>query len=302
MRRPILLTGPTASGKSEIAMLLAERDGGVVINADALQVYACWQVLSARPFEQDAARVPHALYGHVAADVRYSAGRWLDELGSALQAAAHLDRRPIITGGTGLYLSALIEGLADIPEIRPDIRARSQARIDAGRTEELRDDLRRLDPRTFERIDRANPMRVQRAWEVLKSTGRGLSDWHEETPPGLLPKERCDCYVVHPTVPVQHRAIERRFRRMIANGALEECDAFLRSGIPLSVPAARVLGAEPLMDHLRGTCCLEDAIERSVTMTRRFSKRQRTWFRSRMSDWTWLDPHADALLDRIPRG
>jgi tRNA dimethylallyltransferase len=299
-RRPILLTGPTASGKSELAMRLAERDTGTVINADALQVYACWRILSARPSAQDTARAPHALYGHVPAQVRYSVGQWLDDLGPVLEHAARLGQRPIVVGGTGLYLTSLTEGLAQIPQIDPTVRARSQALINADALDALRDDLRRCDPQTFARIDAANPMRVQRAWEVLTSTGRGLCDWQAATPPAMLPRTSCDCYVLHPRVPLQHLAIERRFRRMVATGALDECEAFLRSGDPLSLPAARALGAEPLIDHLRGDCALEDAIARSVIATRQFSKRQRTWFRRRMSDWTWLDPGGSDLLDQIP--
>lgn len=281
-------------------MRIAERDDGMVINADALQVYECWRVLTARPSAADAARVPHALYGHVAAAMRYSVGHWLDELSQTLQSAARADRRPIIIGGTGLYLSALTEGLVDIPPIDPKVRRMSQARIDAGALDDLIRDLAVSDPMTHSRIDLANPMRVQRAWEVLRSTGRGLAAWQNETPPAMLPRTECDCFVIHPSVPMQQAAVEARFRKMIAQGALDEVRAFRESGTSMTVPAARALGAAPLIRYLDGDLDLETAIDLSVTATRQFSKRQRSWFRGRMSAWIWLDPNVADFQDLIP--
>ncbi len=302
MRRPVLLTGPTASGKSELAMRLAERDGGVVVNADALQVYGCWQVLSARPSAEDAERVPHALYGHVAATRRYSVGDWLGELSAIFGALSARGKRPIITGGTGLYLTALTTGLADIPPIDPGIRARAQDLVDSGGLGEMIADLERSDSRTHARIDLANPMRVQRAWEVLMSTGRGLTDWQDETPPPILASDACDRFVIHPAVPMQHAAIEMRFRRMVDLGALDEAQRFMEAGLPMSLPSARALGASALIAHLRGEVSLDEAIEDAVTATRQFSKRQRQWFRGRMANWEWLDPGRSDPLDCIPEG
>ncbi len=281
-------------------MRIAERDNGVVINADALQVYDCWRVLSARPSETDTVRAPHALYGHVSANIRYSVGNWLDDLAPLLGTLEAAGQRPIIIGGTALYLTALTSGLADIPPIEPEVRRLSQAMIDGGRLAAMIADLERLDPRTHARIDLANPMRVQRAWEVLRSTGRSLTQWQDETPPPMLPRTGCACFVVHPAVPAQHAAIEARFRKMVTLGALDEARDFLASGVSETMPSARALGAEDLMRHLRGECSLEDAIARAVTVTRQFSKRQRQWFRGRMADWDWIDPADGDPLKRIP--
>ena len=198
--RPLIIAGPTASGKSALALDLAERLRGYIINADALQVYACWRTLTARPDESAQQRAPHGLYGHVACDRRYSVGAWLRDVRAALADAHRLDLRPIIVGGTGLYLSALTEGFADIPEIPEAVRTRSAARLQAGRLHTMLADLARDDPATLARIDQNNPMRVQRAWEVLAATGRGLSDWHRTTPPPILPQATATCIVADPGI------------------------------------------------------------------------------------------------------
>jgi tRNA delta(2)-isopentenylpyrophosphate transferase len=176
--RPVLLAGPTASGKSALALAVAEAQGRAVVNADALQVYANWRVLSARPDAQDCARAPHLLYGHVGADQPYSAGHWLREV------AALIAERPapVIVGGTGLYFTALTAGLAQIPDIPAHVRAEGNDRM---RVEGRAALLAELDAATAARIDPLNPARVQRAWEVLRATGRGLARWQDETPPPL---------------------------------------------------------------------------------------------------------------------
>ena len=225
LRRPVLIAGPTASGKSTVALRLAERDDGCVINADAAQVYACWRVLTARPAEDEIARAPHRLYGHVSCATRYSVGAWLRDVAGALEAVRELGLRPIIVGGTGLYLTALVEGLAEIPEISAEVRARSRALLEAGETDVFLRELERGDPETFALIDRRNPMRLQRAWEVLAETGRGMSAWHRATAaPHLAGAERV---LIMPEKPFTDKAIEARFRKMLEDGALDECRAFL---------------------------------------------------------------------------
>ncbi|MEH6749846.1 MAG: isopentenyl transferase family protein, partial [Paracoccaceae bacterium] len=178
--RPVLIAGPTASGKSALALRIAEAQGGVIVNADAIQVFANWRVLTARPSAQDEARVPHLLYGHVAGDAPYSVGHWLREVAPVLRSGP----RPIIVGGTGLYFTALTEGLAEIPTLPDHVRPEATARLRAGGIGAL---LADLDEATLARIDRQNPMRVQRAWEVWHGTGRGLAEWQDATPPPLLP-------------------------------------------------------------------------------------------------------------------
>jgi tRNA dimethylallyltransferase len=292
--RPVIVAGPTASGKSELAVRLAERDGGCVINADASQVYACWRVLTARPGPAEVARAPHALYGHVTCDARYSVGAWLRDVAAALADARARALRPVIVGGTGLYLSTLTEGLADIPEIPPEVRERSQAMLRSG-TAAMLAELERRDPATFARIDRDNPVRVQRAWEVLTATGRGLSDWHRAPRAPLLPASKAVCLVVHRETSILNNWISDIFNKMLEDGALDECRAFLAAGHDAAAPAGRVLGAEPLVEYLGGRLTLDAAIEAAVTATRQFAKRQRTWFRNRMRSWPRVDPAGDAL-------
>jgi tRNA dimethylallyltransferase len=293
--RPVIIAGPTASGKSGLALRIAERDDGAVINADASQVYACWRVLTARPGADDLARAPHMLYGHVSCATRYSVGAWLRDLAPALAEARRAGRRPVIVGGTGLYLSALTEGLADIPEISPELRARSETLLRDGRIDRMLADLARGDPETFARIDRANPMRVQRAWEVLTATGRGLSAWHRAMRRPILPASETICLVVNPTTANINNNIQTRFQDMLEYGALAECRAFLASGCDQTSPAGRVLGAEQLMAYLAGHVTLDAAIAAAVIATRQFAKRQRTWFRNRMPRWQRIDPSADPL-------
>ncbi len=288
--RPVLIAGPTASGKSALALHLAERDGGCVINADAGQVYACWRVLTARPDDGDLARAPHRLYGHVGCATRYSVGAWLRDVAVAIDAAVSDGLRPIIVGGTGLYLSTLTEGLADIPQIPPEVRQRSDALLKSGRIDVLLDALAHGDPETFARIDRSNPMRVQRAWEVLTATGRGLSDWHRATQPPVLPAGHCVRAIVDPDISLLNKNIEARFRAMLDHGALAECAAFLHAGHDPTSPAGRVLGAAPLFAHLSGETTLDEATAASVAATRQFAKRQRTWLRNRMPDWSRIAP------------
>src|SRR5690606_33185356 len=248
--RPILLAGPTASGKSSLAMRIAERDGGCVINADASQVYGCWRVLTARPSDADMARVPHKLYGHVDCTRRYSVGDWLRDLAPVLDDLRARGLRPIITGGTGLYFTALTGGLAPIPPIPADIRAASQALIDAGRVSEMIHDLATEDPITHDRIDLANPVRVQRAWCVLRATGRGLASWQSEAPDAEL--SEWDGYVISPEVSNLNAAITSRFHDLISAGAIDECRAWMATDHGDDLPAARVLGARELIAHLRG--------------------------------------------------
>jgi tRNA dimethylallyltransferase len=280
-RTPVLIAGPTASGKSELALRIAEAQGGVVINADAIQVYSDWSILTARPSQEDEARAPHALYGHVAGHVPYSVGDWLRDVSPLLTG----DRRPIIVGGTGLYFTALTEGLADIPATPDAIRQIAMARI----AEDGHDALTaELDTATRDRIDTANPMRVQRAWEVLQTTGKGLALWQDDTDPPLLPLSRTAAFVVNAEKDWLTPRIETRFDKMLELGALDEARAN-RDGWSPALPSAKAIGAAELMAVLDGTMTLDEARTRAVILTRQFAKRQRTWFRARMRSWTQLD-------------
>ncbi|WP_417242739.1 tRNA (adenosine(37)-N6)-dimethylallyltransferase MiaA [Celeribacter sp.] len=276
--QPVLIAGPTASGKSALALEIAETQGGVIVNADALQVFENWRVLSARPSAGDEARAPHALYGHVAYDAQYSVGHWLRDVTPYLNGSV----RPIIVGGTGLYFSALTEGLVDIPATPPEVRAQADARRAAeGGHAGLLAELDTEDPATAHKIDRANPMRVQRAWEVLRTTGRGLAAWQADTPPPLLPLPACYPIVLDADRDWLGARIARRFEGMVHGGALAEAEANLPDWNPAH-PSSKAIGAPELIAYLHGTRDLEATIEAATIATRQFAKRQRTWFRARM--------------------
>lgn len=277
---PVLIAGPTASGKSALALAIAEAQGGSIVNADALQVWSCWRILTARPTPEDEARAPHLLYGHKSIGDAYSVGHWLREVRAVLEA----DVRPIIVGGTGLYMTTLTRGLAEIPPTPPAIRAEADARMAAEGPEIL---LAELDPATAARIDRLNPARIQRAWEVLRATGRGLSDWQGETGVPLLPLGRVTPLVLDADRDWLAERIDRRFDAMIAAGALEEVRAVLPFWNP-AAPWAKAIGAPELVAHLRGEIPLSDAIAAAKIASRQYAKRQRTWFRNRMAGWKRL--------------
>lgn len=275
--RPVLLAGPTASGKSALAMQIARTQGGVIVNADALQVYENWRILSARPSAEDTATIPHRLYGHIGAQDAYSTGHWLREVAQILEMPA----RPIIIGGTGLYFSALTEGLAEIPATPAPIRAEADHLL---ATQGLSTLLAALDPTTLARIDTRNPMRVQRAWEVQRATGRGLAAWQDDTPAPLLPLDACTPLLVEANKDWLGARIARRFDAMLDAGALDEA----RANLPLwnpALPSMKAIGAPELIAHLRGELTLDQAREAATIATRQYAKRQRTWFRARMRAW-----------------
>ena len=274
--RPILIAGPTASGKSALALTLAETLGGVVVNADALQVYDGWRILTARPTPEEEARVPHALYGHVPLDGPYSVGAWLDDLAPLLAGP----RRPIITGGTGLYFTALTRGLATIPPVPPDIRAQADALTLAAL-------LEALDAPTRARLDIRNRARVQRAWEVLAATGRPLAVWQEATPAPRLPLASVTAIVLTPEVACLDACIAARFDAMLAGGVLDEARALLPRWNPGHL-SSRAIGATELIAHLRDEMTLVKARAAAITASRQYAKRQRTWFRNRLAGWTPL--------------
>ncbi len=273
----VLIAGPTASGKSALALELAARQGRAVVNADALQVFANWRVLTARPSPGEEAVAPHRLYGHVPGDEAYSVGRWLREVAGLLAA----EPRPVIVGGTGLYFTALTEGLAEIPEVPEEVRREAGVRLESRGLESL---VAELDAPTRARIDTANPARVLRAWEVLRATGRGLAAWQDETPPPLLPPERAACLLLEAGRDWLAERIERRFDAMLAAGALEEARANLAGWDP-ALPSAKAIGAAQLIAHLRGEMTMDEAREAAIIATRQYAKRQRSWFRARMRGW-----------------
>lgn len=279
--RPVLIAGPTASGKSALALQIAQAQGRAVVNADALQVHASWRVLTARPDAADEALAPHLLYGHVPLGAEYSVGHWLREV------APLLPENPVIVGGTGLYFSALTQGLAEIPPTPPEIRGEADVRL---RDKGLAVMLAELDPRTAAGLDQNNPARVQRAWEVLRATGRGLAEWQAETGAPLLPETQATCLVMRPDVDWLNARIGQRFDLMLETGALDEARAALPhwpadAGTPSAPLWTKAIGAPELMDWLRGHISLSEARDAATLATRQYAKRQRSWFRNRMKLW-----------------
>lgn len=280
--RPVLIAGPTASGKSALALAIAERDGGVIVNADALQVYGCWREITARPTPQEEARAPHRLYGHLAHDAPYSVGHWLRDVTPILRGA----ERPIIIGGTGLYFMALTEGLSAVPEVPSEVRTEADAM-------ELAALLEGIDVASRETLDPANRARVQRAWEVQHATGRPLRDWQAETRPPLLPLADAHALHVAPERDWLRDRIAQRFSAMINGGALEEVRAMAPLYDP-ALPAFRAIGVPELMAHLAGEMSLKEATDRAIIASQQYAKRQRTWFRVRMRDWLRVEPQISA--------
>ncbi len=278
--QPVLIAGPTASGKSALALAIADTGGGRIINADALQVFSDWRILTARPSVEDEARAPHALYGHVPGDLVYSVGHWLRALEPLLD-----DMRPIIVGGTGLNFAALTEGLADIPDIPTEIGDAARTKLE---TEGLRSLVVELDAETAARIDLQNPRRVQRAWEVLATTDRGLASWQDKTGPALLDPKDAAAIVLNAPPEWLNPRIEARFDLMLETGLLEEARANQDSW-HRARPSAKAIGAPEVMSHLAGEIDCSQLRNNVAVQTRQYAKRQRTWFRKRMAAWRWID-------------
>lgn len=287
--KPILIAGPTASGKSALALKLAREHNGIIINADALQVYDCWQILTARPSTDDLAKAPHALYGHVARTESYSVGRWLRELEPYIDGSS--GKTPIIVGGTGLYFSSLLNGLANIPNVTSEVRSRGEHIVNKNGISALLSILRQHDPDTVSRIDTQNPMRVQRAWEVLETTGKGLASWQDQTPEPRLRRADCNAFLLSTPKEVLTPRINSRFRRMLDLGAVDECRRALPDWDP-TLPSSRAIGAREIISYLRDETDLDTAITGSEIATRQYAKRQRSWFKARMKDWIWIDANS----------
>ena len=274
---PILIAGQTASGKSHLALQVAVQHGGTIINADASQVYNNWRILTARPSIEDEAKINHKLYGHIDGVTEYSVGTWIKEIRETLLS----NSRPIIVGGTGLYFSALTSGLVDIPEIPETIRLEATSKITKNGFESL---VREIDEDTAQKIDKNNPMRVQRAWEVLRSTGRGLNSWHRETPEPTLDINKCKAILVDGEVSLINDRINKRFDQMIEQGLIQEAKNNLVTWNRMN-PSSKAIGAQELIDYLNNKISIDELREQILIATRQYAKRQRTWFRSKMKSW-----------------
>ncbi len=281
----VLLAGPTASGKSASALALAEAINGAIINADSMQIYRELALLSAAPSPADRARSPHHLFGHVGVRESYSVGRYAQEAETALAQVRAEGRVPIFCGGTGLYFMALVSGIARIPAVPPQTRAAvAKSRLELGAVR-FHAELVRRDPASAG-LNPADTQRTLRAMEVLAASGRPLSFWQRHSAPAVLAGLRLKRFVLSPPREELYERIDARFLRMLDSGALAEASAL--ADLDPGLPAAKALGLRPLKDHLAGRMSLADAVAQSQTATRNYAKRQLTWFRHRMADWTWV--------------
>ena len=294
---PILIAGPTASGKSALALAIAERVNGVVINADSTQVYRELAILTARPSQVDEARVPHALYGHVAAMDAYSAGRFIIDAKAAIDAASAHGHRPIIVGGTGLYFKALLEGLSPIPAIPDDIRSHWRAEAERIGAPALHDLLSQRDPVMAARLKPNDTQRIVRALEVLEASGRSLADWQAQPGTPVIDPATAVKLAVLPDRAALYARAEARFDRMLAMGALAEAEALARLQLDPTLPALRALGVAQLMDVVQGKLDLTEAISVAKAETRQYIKRQATWINTNMITWKSVTTQQIERLD-----
>ena len=298
MKNAILIAGPTASGKSALALELARRTGGCIVNTDSMQVYSVLNVLTARPGAADLASAPHYLYGHVDPAQHYSAGVWLTDVKQLRDEGAFDERRPIFTGGTGLYFRALSEGLSEMPEIPQSVRDRWRYRLLEEGSSRLHAVLMREDPGAAAVLRASDGQRIVRALEVLQASGRSILDWQAEGGHPLIDRRSARYLVIEADRAVLTRRIDARFDRMLDNGALGEVEALLALGLDAELPAMKAIGVRELQSAIAGALPFDMAIERAKIATRQYAKRQATWFRHQLGpEWSRisLNDHAQAV-------
>jgi tRNA dimethylallyltransferase len=296
IKQAVLIAGPTASGKSALALELAAKIRGVIINADSMQVYRDLRVITARPTVEEEAQAPHKLYGHVDAAENYSVGRWLRDARAAIAEAKIAACVPIIVGGTGLYFLTLTRGLAAVPPIAPEVRTEVRSRLESEGVAPLYAELTARDPATAQRLMPGDRARITRALEVVLATGRSLSDWHREGMPVVVDPSCAAKFFLDVDREELGRRIDTRFDAMLANGALPEVEKLAARGLNPMLPAMKAHGVPWLIRHFRGEIGLEEAAEGGKRDTKRYTKRQATWFRNQAPDWPWLN--AEEVLAR----
>lgn len=290
--KAVLIAGPTASGKSALALALAEVTGGIVINTDSMQVYRDLRIITARPTPEEEARVPHRLYGYCDAAVNCSAGSWVADAAAVLAEARAANRLPIFIGGTGLYFKALTRGLSAVPPIPAEVRDDVRARMERDGVEALHAELAQRDPVSGEKLKPRDSARVARALEVIEATGRALPDWHREELPPLLPAEGTVAVFLAPDREELYARIDRRFTMMFDGGALDEVAALAARKLDPMLPAMKAHGVPAMIRYLAGDITREQAIEIGQTDTRHYAKRQFTWFRHQLPEFEWVAPDA----------
>jgi len=298
----VLIAGPTASGKSALALALAERIGGAIVNADSMQVYGDLRVITARPTPAEEARVPHLLYGHVDAAVNYSVGQYLADARAALDEVRRSGRVAILVGGTGLYFKALTAGLAAVPPIPQDIRDSVRARLAAQGAPALHAELQTRDPAAAARLSPNDRTRIARALEVVAATGRPLAEWQAQGLPALIGAQAPRVFIA-PERAALYARIDARFTTMVAAGALDEVGLLAARKLDPLLPAMKAHGVPWLIRHLAGEITLENAVDHARLDTRHYAKRQFTWFRHQLGDWPRVAPEAalGALMRALGR-
>ncbi|MBR1141455.1 MULTISPECIES: tRNA (adenosine(37)-N6)-dimethylallyltransferase MiaA [Bradyrhizobium] len=290
INKAVLIAGPTASGKSALALELAQKAGGAVINTDSMQVYRDLRVLTARPSLAEEAAVPHRLYGCVDAAVNYSAGHYVRDAKEVLDEVRRGGGLPIFIGGTGLYFKALTRGLSAVPPVPDEVREAVRLRLDRDGVEALHAELARRDAAAAARLNVRDRTRIARALEVIEATGRPLAEWHAETTPPLLPEGSYRALFIAPEREALYARIDARFDAMLADGALEEVTRLAARGLDPLLPAMKAHGVPALIRHLRGEITREEAAVIGKADTRHYAKRQFTWFRHQLPEFEWLTP------------
>jgi tRNA dimethylallyltransferase len=290
--RAVLIAGPTASGKSALALALAERTDGLIINADSMQVYRDLRIITARPTPEEEARAPHRLYGHVDAAENYTVGRWLDDVQAVL--GQEPQRTAIFVGGTGLYFKLLTSGIAAVPPIPTDIRERLRARLEEEGAAALHAELRERDAVSAARLHSGDRSRILRALEVVEATGLTLPQWQTRNAAPILSRQEAVTTFLMPDKAQLNARIEARFDAMLEAGAEDEVRALATRQLDPALPAMKAHGVPWLIRRLRGETSLDEAAREAKADTRRYAKRQFTWFRNQLTDWPW-DPPASAL-------
>jgi tRNA dimethylallyltransferase len=288
--KAVLIAGPTASGKSALALELARTHDAVIVNTDSMQVYRDLRVITARPTPAEEAEVPHRLYGHVDAAVNFSAGAWVADAAVALAEVRTQKRLPIFVGGSGLYFKALTRGLSAVPPIPPEVRDSVRARLERDGVEALHAELARVDPASAERLKPRDRTRIARALEVVEATGRSLTDWHRDGLPPLLPPGQFSALFLAPERDDLYARIDARFDAMLKAGALEEVAALAARRLDPLLPAMKAHGVPALIRHLQGELSLEQAGVIGRADTRHYAKRQFTWFRHQLPQFEWVKP------------
>jgi tRNA dimethylallyltransferase len=289
----ILITGPTASGKSALAIEMAKRNNGVVINADSMQVYDTLHVLTARPLNTEMQGVPHHLYGHVPASQHYSTGEWFRDAAALLDVVRSEGRTPVFVGGTGLYFKALTGGLSDMPSVPADIRDTVRRQLLEGGAEALHSILAQKDPETAGTLRPGDGQRIARALEIYEATGQSIRLFQARQGPIAIDPDKALKIVVLPERNVLRQRINRRFAQMLDGGAIEEVEALLALDLKPEMPAMKAIGVPQITAMLAGTMSRAEVIDAASAATRQYAKRQMTWFRNQLDEsWLRWDPQS----------